>query len=72
MEARISNSTETETPSATTEKLIAELKAIVQKAQQTAVERAKAADRLIRDHPYQTLGLVFGLGVLIGVLARRK
>ncbi len=51
---------------------MAEIKALVQKAEEKAVERAKAADRLVRDHPYQTIGLAFGLGVLIGVLARRK
>jgi len=37
-----------------------------------ARKRAKAADRVIRDHPYQTIGIAFGLGLLIGVLARRK
>jgi ElaB/YqjD/DUF883 family membrane-anchored ribosome-binding protein len=73
METRISNSTETaESPTATTERLVAELKTLVQRAQETAIDRAKAADRLIRDHPYQTLGVFFGLGVLIGVLARRR
>jgi ElaB/YqjD/DUF883 family membrane-anchored ribosome-binding protein len=55
-----------------TDKVMAEIKAMVQKAEEKAVERAKAADRLVRDHPYQTIGLAFGLGVLIGVLARRK
>ncbi len=70
MEARVSNPTESS--SVSTDKLIAELKSIVQRAQQSAVERAKATDRLIRDHPYQTLGIFFGLGLLIGILARRK
>lgn len=55
-----------------TDKVMAEIKALVQKAEEKAVERAKAADRLVRGHPYQTIGLAFGLGVLIGVLARRK
>jgi ElaB/YqjD/DUF883 family membrane-anchored ribosome-binding protein len=56
----------------TTEKLIEDLKAMVQRAEEKAVEQAKAADRVIREHPYQTIGLAFGLGVLIGVLVRRK
>jgi ElaB/YqjD/DUF883 family membrane-anchored ribosome-binding protein len=55
-----------------TEKLMDDLKAVLQRAEEKAVERAKAADRVIRDHPYQTIGLVFGLGLLIGFLARRK
>ena len=55
-----------------TEKILSEMKAMLQKAEEKAVERAKAADRIVRDHPYQTIGLAFGLGLLIGVLARRK
>jgi ElaB/YqjD/DUF883 family membrane-anchored ribosome-binding protein len=45
---------------------------MIQRAEEKAVERAKAADRVIRDHPYQTIGAAFGLGILIGVLARRR
>ena len=37
-----------------------------------AVEGAKAADRTIRDHPYQSIGVAFGVGLLIGVLVTRK
>jgi len=33
---------------------------------------AKATDRCIREHPYQTIGVAFGLGLLIGALAGRK
>ena len=49
-----------------------DLKEVIQRAQEKAVGRAKAADRVIRERPYQTIGLAFGLGVLIGVLIRRK
>ncbi len=73
MESRLENSTSTtETGTVSTEKLVTELKAMIQRAEEKAVERAKAADRVIRDHPYQTIGIAFGLGLLIGVLARRK
>ena len=73
METRSENSTTTtETPAATAEKLIGELKTLVQRAEEKAVERAKAADRVIREHPYHTLGIAFGVGVLIGVLVRRR
>jgi ElaB/YqjD/DUF883 family membrane-anchored ribosome-binding protein len=73
MESRIENSTSTtETGTVSPEKLVNELKAMIQRAEEKAVERAKAADRVIRDHPYQTIGIAFGLGLLIGVLARRK
>ena len=73
MESRIESPPITnETQTKTADKLVSELKAVIQRAEQTAAERAKAADRIVRAHPYQTMGLVFGLGLLIGVLARRK
>ena len=77
MQARHSNTltestSETAARTEVTERLVDDLKAVIQRAEEKAVERAKAADRVIRDHPYQTIGLVFGLGLLIGFLARRK
>lgn len=36
------------------------------------VEAAKAADRTIREHPYESIGIAFGVGLLIGVLVGRK
>lgn len=71
MESRIENLT-SETDSLTKERLVDEMKAMFQRAEERAIERAKAADRVIRDHPYQTIGLAFGLGLLIGVLAIRR
>ena len=56
----------------TTEKLLSELKALLVRAQQKTVERAKATDQVIRDHPYETVGIAFGVGLLIGLLACRK
>jgi ElaB/YqjD/DUF883 family membrane-anchored ribosome-binding protein len=43
-----------------------------QRLEEKTVEAAKAADRAIREHPYQSLGVAFGLGVLIGVLVARR
>ena len=77
MEAR-HGSILTESPNETavrtevTERLVDDLKAVMQRAQEKAVERAKAADKVIRERPYQTIGIAFGLGLLIGFLARRK
>jgi ElaB/YqjD/DUF883 family membrane-anchored ribosome-binding protein len=70
MESRIENSTASETE--LSKDRFNELKAMIQRAEEKAVERAKAADRIIRDHPYQTIGVAFGLGLLIGVLAVRR
>lgn len=32
----------------------------------------KKADDTIRSHPYESVGIAFGVGVLLGVLLRRK
>jgi ElaB/YqjD/DUF883 family membrane-anchored ribosome-binding protein len=37
-----------------------------------AVEAAKATDHCIREHPYESLGVSFGVGLLIGVLVGRR
>ena len=29
----------------------------------------RAADRIVREHPYPSIGIVFGLGILAGALA---
>jgi ElaB/YqjD/DUF883 family membrane-anchored ribosome-binding protein len=64
-------------------KLRAKLEATVEKAkevcerlQEQTAAAAKATDRAVRDHPYQAMGIAFGVGVLVGVLgflaARRR
>jgi len=40
--------------------------------EEKAVEGAKAADKVIREHPYQSIGAAFGIGLLVGVLVTRK
>ena len=47
-------------------------KAAAQRLEDKTVAAAKATDRCIREHPYETLGVAFGLGLLIGVLAARR
>lgn len=37
-----------------------------------AMAGAKATDQVIREHPYQTMGIAFGVGVLLGVLVMRR
>ncbi|HZR17566.1 MAG TPA: hypothetical protein VFE51_09585 [Verrucomicrobiae bacterium] len=71
MESRIQNAPPTDESHAT-EKLLNELKGMIQRLEQRALERAKAADRVVRDHPYPTIGLALGLGLLVGFLIRRK
>ena len=49
------------------------LESAIEKAKD-ACERLeeKAADKAVREHPYQAIGVAFGLGLLIGVLTMRR
>jgi len=40
--------------------------------QEKAIAGAKATDRAIREHPYQSLGAALAVGLLIGVLVNRR
>ena len=42
------------------------------KLQERAVAGAQATDRIIREHPYESMGVAFGVGLLIGVLVCRR
>jgi len=50
---------------------LASARAGLTKLNEKAIEGAKATDRVIRDNPYQSIGVAFGLGILIGVLVTR-
>jgi ElaB/YqjD/DUF883 family membrane-anchored ribosome-binding protein len=45
------------------------LKAGAGGVKQKAFAGARTTDRAIRQSPYQTIGIVFGVGVLVGLLA---
>jgi len=40
--------------------------------QDRAVAQARVADEVIRDHPYQSIGIAFGVGALLGILMARR
>jgi ElaB/YqjD/DUF883 family membrane-anchored ribosome-binding protein len=42
------------------------------KLEQRAIAGAKATDKVIRDYPYQSLGVAFGVGMLLGLIVNRK
>ncbi len=71
MESRLTTPAQ-EAGNCSSERLVDDFKAVIHRAEQRAIERARAADRLVRDHPYPTLGMALGAGVLIGVLVGRK
>lgn len=47
-------------------------KDIASSVRDKAVEGAKAADEVVREHPYQAIGIALGVGALIGFLAARR
>lgn len=51
-------------------------KATYRKVEEKTIAGAKVADKTIREHPYESIGVAagvaFGIGLLIGVLAGRR
>jgi|SRR6266850_4260982 len=61
--------------SAAREKLAAALemaKETRRKIEERAVEYARSTDELIREHPYQSIGIAFGVGMLFGIIMNRR
>ena len=49
------------------------LGAVLENAKDKAIDVAKTTDKMVRDHPYETVGIAFAVGALVGfLLARRK
>ena len=48
------------------------LKSGCRKVEESAVVGARHTDRVIRKHPYQSIGLAFGVGLLVGTLINRE
>ncbi len=69
MEVRVSRPA-SETLTSPGQRLAEDLKRLAHDTQQRVNDSARAADKAVRDHPYETIGIALGLGVLIGVLAR--
>lgn len=47
-------------------------KATCERLQDKTVQAAQATDHVIREHPYESIGVAFGVGLLIGVLVGRR
>jgi ElaB/YqjD/DUF883 family membrane-anchored ribosome-binding protein len=41
-------------------------------AKEKAIAGAKQADETIRSHPYESIAVAFGVGLLVGIIANRK
>jgi ElaB/YqjD/DUF883 family membrane-anchored ribosome-binding protein len=53
------------------EAAVEKAKAACESLEEKTAAAAKAADKAVREHPYQAVGIAFGVGILIGVLASR-
>lgn len=51
---------------------VARMKETCHQLEDKVVAGAKATDKVIREHPYESIGVAFGVGLLIGVLVARK
>ena len=47
-------------------------KEIAGRVRDKAVEGAKATDQAVHEHPYQAIGIAFGVGAIVGYLAMRR
>ena len=54
------------------EDAVGKAKDLYNRLEEKTVEAAKATDKTIRAHPYESIGIAFGVGLLIGVLAARS
>jgi ElaB/YqjD/DUF883 family membrane-anchored ribosome-binding protein len=44
----------------------------LERIQKKTIAGAKATDRAVRENPYQSMGIAFGAGILIGLLLMRR
>ncbi len=54
------------------EDAIDKAKSACQRLEEKTVAAAKTADKAVRTHPYPAMGIAFGVGILVGVLAMRS
>ena len=47
-------------------------KVSAQELEEKATAGARATDRLVREHPYESMGIAFCVGLLIGVIVNRR
>jgi ElaB/YqjD/DUF883 family membrane-anchored ribosome-binding protein len=52
--------------------VIESARATCHRLEEKTVAAAKVTDRTIREHPYESVGIAFGVGLLVGVLVVRK
>lgn len=54
------------------EEVIEKAQEVCHRLQEQTTNAAKATDKTIREHPYEAVGVAFGIGLLVGVLVSRS
>ncbi len=54
------------------ESAVERAKEVCESLEEKTVAAAKTADKVVRAHPYPAMGIAFGVGLLVGVLAMRS
>ena len=54
------------------ENVIEKAKQVCERLQDQTSAAAKTTDKTIREHPYQAIGVAFGVGVLMGVAPQKN
>ena len=54
------------------ESAVEKAKEACERLEEKTVAAAKTADKAVRTHPYPAMGIAFGVGLLVGVLAMRS
>jgi ElaB/YqjD/DUF883 family membrane-anchored ribosome-binding protein len=52
--------------------LVGRARTIYGSVEERALAQARAADQAIQDHPYESIGIAFGVGVLLGLVLTRR
>ncbi len=72
MEATERGDTEKGELRAKLEAAIEKAKDVCDRLEEKTVAAARATDKTVREHPYQAIGIAFGVGLLVGVLTARS
>ncbi len=54
------------------EAAMAKAKEVCERLEEKTAAAAKTADKAVHEHPYPAVGVAFGVGLLIGLLAARS